>query len=82
MEYGTTSDCEGSKEKSDLSTRPRRGAAVRACQAVAQLAELLRPPGVITVLHNIHDYVLVIRMIGCIYLFYCAKITHDYNAQI
>jgi len=40
----TTSDCEGSKEKPGISARPRRGAAVRACQAIAQFAEQLRPP--------------------------------------
>jgi len=44
MESDTTSDCEESKEKPDLSKRPRKDTAVRARQAVAQLAEQLRPP--------------------------------------
>ena len=39
MENDTTSDCAGSKEKPNISTRSRRGAAVWACQAVAQLAD-------------------------------------------
>ena len=40
-----TSDCEWSKDKPDTSARPRRGTAVRVCQAVAQLAaKQLCPP--------------------------------------